>query len=376
MADSQIDVPEAPTAATAERTRRSIPQSTRRLLFILAGVAVLVGSVLGFYFTSDAFDERIAVTVAARDIEVGETLSAEDLTSALVVIGSLPHVPWTLGAPFDFEGRVAIQPIPLNALVRHDMVIGAETAPVGPELEVIVPLDLSLATDGVTERDLVLLADPGLAPSEIDPGRPRRVVREFALTNFEGSQMRLFLPPEEWAEWEQLLADVGGVLMVVPIGLGGDAAETTERLNTVWSAQWAAANTEIAQAIANERPTAGPGELEVVVVFDTSLVPTAFDPDALVLLIDPGFEPLGNDPGMPRSVISTLQLEGFSAGQMTMFVQPEEWLYWRSLPEELGATPMVVPVPEGTDIEDMTRRLNSEWRASWQRSIDELIGER
>lgn len=145
--------------------RGLIPQSTRRLLFILAGVAVLVGSVLGFYFTSDAFDERIAVTVAARDIEVGETLSAEDLTSALVVIGSLPHVPWTLGAPFDFEGRVAIQPIPLNALVRHDMVIGAETAPVGPELEVIVPLDLSLATDGVTERDLVLLADQSIGRS-------------------------------------------------------------------------------------------------------------------------------------------------------------------------------------------------------------------
>ena len=67
MTDSEVGVSEAPTAATAERTRRAIPQSTRRSLFVLAGVAVMPGSILGFHFASGAFDDRVEFAVAARD---------------------------------------------------------------------------------------------------------------------------------------------------------------------------------------------------------------------------------------------------------------------------------------------------------------------
>ena len=364
----------SPAAARAKRTRRQMPESTKRILLIIAGVFVLVVSVMGFYLTSDAFDERSAVLVAARPIEVGETLSSADFISDLVLVGSIPHIPWTPDAPFAFEGTVALQPIPAGSLVLHDMFIAAETAPVGVELEVIVPLDLSLVagTDGVFEGEEVLLVDRGAEPVEGDEGRPRRVVRQFELTNFDGSRMRLFLPPEEWAEWEALLEDVGGTLMVVDLGLGAEATETIMRLDAVWQDQWSEAVQEVAEAaVVVVEPEAGPGELEVIVSFDTSLVPSGVAEGDLVLLVDPGAEPSGGDPGRSRSVIGSLELEDFDGGQMRMFVGPEEWLYWRTLPTELGATPMVIPVPEGTDLDDMAARLDAEWEAAWRNAVSD-----
>ena len=366
----------SPAAARAKRTRRQMPESTKRILLIIAGVFVLAVSVLGFYLTSDAFDDRSAALVAARPIEVGETLSSADFGSDLVLVGSIPHIPWTPDAPFVFEGMVALQPIPAGSLVLYDMFIAAETVPVGVELEVIVPLDLSLVTgaDGVFEGEEVLLVDPGAEPVEGDEGRPRRVVRQYELTNFDGSQMRLFLPPEEWAEWEALLEDVGGALMVVDLGLGAEATETTERLDAVWQDQWSEAVQEVALAVeVDVEPEAGPGELEVIVSFDTSLVPSGVAEGDLVLLVDPGAEPRGGDPGRSRSVIGSLELDDYADGQMRMFVGPEEWLYWRTLPVELGAAPMVIPVAEGTDVDDMAARLDARWKVAWEQSVaDEL----
>ena len=359
----------APAPATAKKARRQMPESTKRLIFIIAGLFVLVGSVMGFYLTSDAFDERVAVLVAARDIDAGETLSSADLVSALLVLPpSVPHVLWTPDAAFVFEGKVAVQSVPAGALVRPDMVVDAETVPVGVELEVIVPLDLSLVTDEVSEGEFVLLVDPGAEPAEGDEGRPRQVVRQFGLTNLDGSQMRLFLPPEEWAQWEALLDDVGGSLMVVELGVGAEADETRQRLDAVWGAQWSAAVEEAERAAASTEPVAGPGEVEVIVSLDASLVPSGVAEGDLVLLIDPGVQPDGALSGRARSVIQTLELENYVDGRMQMFVPPAEWVRWQELPEKLGGTPMVLPVPGGTDVDDMIKNLDAEWMASWQRA--------
>ena len=367
MDDVQPDA--APAAAPAEKTRRQMPESTKRLLFIIGGLLVLAGSVSGFYFTSDAFDDRVAVLVAARDIDAGETLSAADFGSDLVVSGSIPHVPWTPEAPAVFEGMVALQPIPAGALVRYEMLIEVGTLLDGVGLEVIVPLDLSLVSDEVSEGKTVLLVDPGVDPVEGDEGRPRQVVRQFQITGFAGSQMRLLLPPEEWAQWEALLEDVGGTLMVVDLEAGADEEETMRRLDTVWAAQWAAKVQEVAQSIAAAEPEAGPGEFEVIVSLDAGLAPSGVAEGDLVLLIDPGAEPLGNDSGRPRSVIGTLELVNYAGGQMRMFVGPEEWMYWRSLPVDLGAAPMVLPVPEGSDVDDTIERFNAQWHAAWDKSV-------
>ena len=372
-ADGQPGAAPAAAPAKAKKTRRRMPDSTKRLLFIILGILVLFFSVMGFYWTSDAFDERVPVLVSAREIEAGETVSAADFGSDLVVVGSIPHVPWTPETPFLFDGMVASRLIRFGTLVRLDMFIEAETAPVGVQLEVEVPLDLSLATGEVADGDLVLLVDPGVEPVEGDEGRPRQVVRQFTLTNFDGIQMRLFLAPEDWAEWEALLADVGSTLMVVDLGVGADPEETSQRLDAVWQAQWAAAADEVAAAVAAAQagPVAGPGELEVIVNLDASLVPSGVAEGDLVLLIDPGAEPLGNDPGRPARVIDTLVLENYSEGQMQMFVPPAEWLYWRSLPDELGADPLVLPVADGTDVAAMSAQLDAEWNAIWERSVAE-----
>ena len=366
---AESDAEPAPAAAPAKKARRPMPESTKRLIFIIGGIFVLVGSVLGFYLTSDAFDERVAVLVAARHIDAGETLSAADFGSDLVVVGLIPYVPWTPETPAVFEGTVALQAIPAGSLVRFEMLLEAEALLDGVGLEVIVPLDLSLASDEVSEGKSVLLVDPGVDPVEGDEGRPRQVVRQFRLTGFEGSQMRLLLPPEEWAQWEALLEDVGGTLIVVDLEPGADVEETMRRLDTVWAAQWAAKVAEVAQSIAAAEPEAGPGELEVIVSLDAALAPSGVAEGDLVLLIDPGAEPLGNDPGRARSVIGTLELVNYAGGQMQMFVGPEEWLYWRSLPDDLGAAPMVLPVAEGTDVDDIIERLDAQWHAAWEKSV-------
>ena len=279
----------AAAPAKAKRTRGQLPDSTKRIVFVVVGVFVLVASVLGFYLTSDAFDARVSVLVAARPIEYGETVSAADFGFEQVLVGSIPHVPGTPLEQSLFEGMVAVQPIPAGALVRHDMFITVET--VGVQLEVVVPLDMHLATDDVAEGDPALLADPGVEPVEGDDGRPRRVVRQFELTNFDGSQMRLFLPPEEWAQWEALLEAVGRPLIVVDLDPGDDAEEITRELDAVWQAQWAAAVEEVALAVAEAEPKAGPGELEVIVSLDASLVPSGVAEGDLVLLVDPGVAP-------------------------------------------------------------------------------------
>ena len=372
----------APAAASAKKARRQMPESTKRLLFIIAGLFVLVGSVAGFYLTSDAFDERVAVLVAARDIDAGETLTAADFGSDLVVVGSIPHVPWTPDAPSAFDGTVALQAIPAGALVGFEMVIVASTSLDGVGLEVVVPLDLSLTSGEVSEGKSVLLVDPGVDPVEGDEGRPRQVVRQFSLTGFDGSQMRLLLPPEEWAQWEALLEDVGGTLMVVEPRAGADEEETMRRLDTVWAAQWAVKVEEVAQSIAAAEPEAGPGELEVIVSLDGSLVPSGVAEGDLVLLIDPGAAPLGNDSGRAQSVLlipsgddelSAIELVNYDGGQMQMFVPPEEWLWWRSLPDDLGAAPMVLPVAEGSDVDDMIERLDAQWYAAWEKSVVESL---
>ena len=329
-------------------------QSTRRIVLIVVGVFVLTASVMGFYLAADVFDERSPVLVSTRHIAAGETLSSADLGSALLVLSeSTPHIPWTPEVHFAFNGTVAVQPIPQGALLRHDMVMLESQAPVGVQLEMVVPLDTSLASGGVFEGDLVLLIDPGADPVGAEPGRPRKAVGQASLSHFDGSLMRLFLTPEEWAEWEALLDRVGTTLMVLPVPLGGDTDEMTLRLNAVWHEQWAAA------------PRPGPGELEVVVPLDTTLAPSGVFEGDLVLLIDPGADPVGTDPGRPRSVRGTTELENYADGKMRRFEPPEDWLWWSALPERLGAAPMVLPVPAGSDIEDLTKRLDKEWNAAW-----------
>ena len=370
--DLKTGEPLAP--AVGKRARRQMPESTRRILLIVLGVLVAIASVAGFYFTSEAFDGRTPVLVAAVDIQKGEMVSASYFTSELAVMGSIPHIPYTSEAPFAFEGLIATQPIPAGTVVLADMMIIPEIQPTGNQREVTVQFDTSLAASSVFEGDVVLLVDPGVDPSTDGPGRPRQVLEPGALTlrNYQDGSMTMFLEPEEWAEWRDLPARLGAAPMILPVPLGGDAEEFAQSNNAVWQSQWERRVRAIVDQAVPTGPAPGPGELEVIVALDTSLAPSGVQDGSEVLLVDPGQTPTREDVGRPRRVLRTIVLENFDGAAMRLFVPPEEWAEWTTLPDELGAAPMVLPIPDGTDVDDFARRLDQEWNQQWELAINEL----
>lgn len=364
---------EEPTAvATGKKARRQLPASTRRILLVVLGVFVLLVSVFGFYFTSEAFDKRTPVLVAAFDIQKGDVVSPDFFTSDSAVMGSIPHIPYTSDTPFAFEGLIAAQAIPAGGLVLSHMMIAPDTGPVGNELELTVSFDTSLATSGVFDGDVVLLVDPGKDPTAEDPGRPQAVIEPIVLRNYNNGSMIMFLEPEEWAYWRGLPAALGAVPRILPVPIGGTPEEFGSRMDAVWLAEWEQKEATDTAPGARSGLELGPGELEVIVALDTSLVPSGVAEGDAVLMIDPGKLPSREDSGRPRAVLRTIELENFDGASMRLFVAPEEWVAWQSLPEELGAAPMVLPIPEGTDVDDMTERLNKEWNAEWQLAINEV----
>ena len=372
-----------PGAATGEKAKRQITETTRRIIFLILGVFVLIISVAGFYFTSDAFDEHTPVMVAATDINKGDTVTASYFTSTQAVMGSISHIPFTPGADLAFDGWVAIQPIPAGTVVLDTMMIPPETQPVGSQLELAVPLTtidptgLNDPDAQVFEGDTVLLIDRGIEPSTADPGLPPKVLDLLTLRNFDSATgtMTLFLEPEEWNVWQTRLEALGFSLPILPVPLGSspeEAAEFAQKIDAVLLARWNVKVAAIQAALAPTGPQPGPGELEVIVTFDTSLAPSGVVDGDEVLMIDPGQLPLGEVIGRARKVLQTIELENFDGTAMRLFVPPEEWLTWQSLPERLGASPMVLPVPDGTDIDDMTERLNREWNEEWELAINNL----
>ena len=194
----------------------------------------------------------------------------------------------------------------------------------------------------------------------------------LALQNYENGSMTLFVEPEEWAYWRGLPAALGGIPRILPVPPGGTAEEFGPLMDAVWLTEWQQKQDSASAATAVSGPQPGPGELEVIVSLDTSLVPSGVYEGDIVLMIDPGKLPSREDPGRAREVLRTLELENFDGSAMRLFVAPEEWVAWKTLPEELGGSPMVLPIPVGTDIDDMSERLNAEWTVEWQIAINEV----
>lgn len=363
-----------PQALRPSRARGGgLSASGRRILFILLGLLILLGSVAGFYFTSDAFDDRTDVLVTAVDIAPGAVVSAPDFEAASAVMGDIPHIPWTPDAPLAFDGWVAVEAVAAGSVVTPEMFIFPETTPVDDQLEVILPLDLSYSVTPVQAGDTVLLIDPGVVPTVGDLGRPRRVIRALELNDFDGESVRLLVPPEEWTEWRALPEILGASPQVLPVSLGGDPEDVARRLDTIWTAAYLAGVAAVTPEIIEEppEPAPGPGELEVRVPLDDRLAPTGLNVGDLVLLVDAGERPAGSAAGRPRSVIGQLELDLFDGDEVRLFAEPDEWTRWSALPETLGGAPLAIPVPDGSDPEEMTERLDALWLAEWEAQIEE-----
>ncbi|MXZ14045.1 MAG: hypothetical protein F4Y76_00835 [Acidimicrobiales bacterium] len=357
-----------PASATPARTRRRLSRAARRTLVGLGGVALMAGSVAGFWATASAFDERIAVVVAARDLPRGHVLSTADLASAEVLLDGVPHIAWSPGSPQALAGLAVAHALPAGSLVSTHLLVEPSVGAFGDALEVVVPLDVSLAPSGARDGDTVLLVDPGVAPSHERAGRPRSVIGTIELAGFDGSAMRLFVPPAEWVRWRALPAELGAVPMVLPLPLGGDPAALSADLDGLWAASYEQEAAALQPFGGRWRDQAAPGELEVLTPLDVSLAPSGIARGDLVLLIDPGAPRGSAGGGRPRSVLRAVRLEHYEDGVLGVWAQPVEWVWWKSLPERLGAAPMALRVPEGTDTEAVARDLDEQWRNAWEQS--------
>lgn len=340
----------------------------RRVLLAVLGIVLLAGSVAGFYLTAGAFDERIEVVVASRPLSKGDVLTASDVTRADAILGEIPYIGWTPEVGDALAGFALSDDVPAGGLVGPHLLVASASEPIGDELEVVVPLDTSLVPSGVAEGDVVLLIDPGVTPSDNGPGRPRSVMRVLELRGFDGSNVRMFVAPEEWVWWRSMAARLGATPMALPVPLGGDPADLAERLDQLWATEYADATSALHQFGDGWLDEAAPGELEVLVPIDASLAPSGVAEDDLVLLVDPGAAPSGGNAGRPRSVLRALVLEHYEPGVLGIWAEPEEWAWWDALPSNLGAAPMVLRVAPGTDVNNVTQRLNEQWLSQWQRT--------
>ncbi len=366
MGDRAEATAEAVGAAVPERTRRRLPRAAKRALVALAGLVLMAASVAGFWTTAAAFDQRIAVAVAARDLPRGHVLTAADLSSAEVQLGDVPHVAWTADTPGVLSGLAVGHAVPAGSLIGAHLLVEPSVGAFGDALEVVVPVDTSLSPSGVHEGDTVLLIDPGVAPSHQQPGRRRSVIRSLALAGFDGSSMRLFVPPAEWVWWRALPAELGAAPMVLPVPLGGDAVLLAAALDGLWAAGHEAAIAELSPFGNDWRAQAMPGRLEVITSLDLSLAPSGVAEGDLVLLVDPGAPQGDTGGGRPRSVLRAVRLDHYRDGKIGVWAEPGEWVWWRSLPERLGAAPMVLRVPDGSDTDAMAASLDEQWLAAWK----------
>lgn len=361
MVDASVS--QSAVAVPADRSGR-LSRRARRLLLAASGTLVAAGSVAAFYFLAASLDERVWVVVAASEISAGQVVEAADLDPALVHPGVVVHLRWGESSGSRLAGLVAAHDIAAGTMIGPAMLMVPDHVPSGM-LRLDVPLDAGLAAGGVADGDLVLLVDPGTGGSAGALGRPRRVVRPFEVTGYSGSQMSLALTPEQWRVWRSRLRAAGGAFEVVPVPLGAEVEDLAGRLDAVWAADW---SDEHAEALKRSGP--GPGELEVQVRFDESLAASGVSEGDRVLVVDPGAGPTVEDSGRPRSVLTEMVLERYDGGVARLFVAADEWLWWRSLADSLGAEPMVLPVAAGADSAALAESLDAGWRRRWADAVE------
>ncbi len=358
-----------PTATAARgRSRRAIGPTTRRLLLILLGVVLCAASVTAFMVTASRLDDRSEVVVAASDIAAGQPIEESHLTSARAVLGDIPHVEWSSSAVSSFVGLIAARPVAAGSPVTADDMLFPDEGPTGGQLEVIVPIDTSLAPNGVVEGDEVLLIAPAADASDEAPPRPRQVLRSFQVTSFDGESMRIFAEPAEYQAWRNDLAAAGGRFEAIPLAVGQDGEQLAAALNEVWLEEFRE-QAPVVDAPEPSVPAPGPGELEAVVELDLRFAPSGIAPGDTVLVVDPGAEPTADAEGRPRAVLHSLRIEHLQGDRLRLFLEPSAWAWWLDLPDRLGAAPLVLPVPDGTDVDQMSQELDAVWSAAWEGQV-------
>lgn len=95
-----------------------LPPRTIRTPWIVLGVLVMAGSALGFGLWASSLDERTPALVAARTIDAGSVVTAEDVREADVSGTGVAFVPADRASVV--LGRVATSDIPEGALLHPE----------------------------------------------------------------------------------------------------------------------------------------------------------------------------------------------------------------------------------------------------------------
>ena len=268
-------------------------------------------------------------------------------------------------------------------------VAAAQVPPTPPRpdgLELTVRFDTGLLTSPAYNGNTVLIVAPGIEPTTENPGRPQIAVTHLELSNYEVGSMTMYFKPEkeeleEWSAWRLLPETIGAAPQIMLVPSGSNPEEFTQLVNGLWQSEWET-RARIVSAASDGASLISTGlrlgfnNLEVTVPLNTSLAATEPSEGDTVLIVDPGQPPDGDDVGRPRRVLQTVELENFDGAAMRLLVPPDEWLEWFEwvrLPEELGASPMVLPIPEETsdDTDAMIADLNGEWHDQWLAAIGE-----
>ena len=129
---------EPDSAGVPQRVRRRLGSTARRALMALGGAVLAGGSVAGFWWTADAFDERVQVVVAAGPIPRGQVLTAGDLAPADALLDGIPHLEWSPQAAAALAGFAVSDHVPAGGLIGPHLLVDAGSRPMGDMLEAVV----------------------------------------------------------------------------------------------------------------------------------------------------------------------------------------------------------------------------------------------
>ena len=117
-------------------------------------------------------------------------------------------------------------------------------------------------------------------------------------------------------------------------------------------------------------------QLRLEVPIDAGLAGGAVVEGDVVLLVDPGAPPAGDDMGRPRRVVRPFEVIGYDGSAMSLLLEPEAWAEWRRRLRDAGGMFEALAVPLGADVEDLARRLDAVWAAEFDYEHGDLLERR
>lgn len=198
--------PKAPPVPVTDQAQEPVARRARRPAVLMAGAGLAIIGGLGATTLAANAGDRQPVLVMTTDVAAGQTLTAQDVTEALVAVDAGVSV-----VPADeldaVVGQVAVAALPAGSILSAADVVAAGPPTAG---QVVVPLPVTttmMPAAGLEPGDRLLVVDTPLAQADPTPGDPQ----EFAV------EVTAIAPP-----------DVNGVVVVdvvVDADLGAEVAK-------------------------------------------------------------------------------------------------------------------------------------------------------